>query len=57
MSVVEFINPHWAGAEKVHDWRNYASEQLKNIWSTFSDEQKRVVAETLQETADKEIWD
>jgi hypothetical protein len=33
-------NPEWDKAGRVHDWRNYISEKVKSIWSTFTLEQQ-----------------
>lgn len=34
------INPNWDDTHKVHDWRNYISDEVKNIWNTFTEQQK-----------------
>ncbi|HEJ9029252.1 TPA: recombinase RecA [Serratia marcescens] len=47
----------WTEYNKVHCWRNYAPKQLRDIWHTFSDEQKKHIAFTLQTIADNEHWD
>ena len=57
MTPEEYLSPEWSDREKVHDWENYASEDLKRIWHTFTDKQKRVVAEALTEAAEREDWE
>ncbi len=57
MTPEEYLSPEWSDREKVHDWKNYASEELKRIWHTFTDKQKRVVAEALTEAAEREDWE
>jgi len=52
-----YDKPDWDNAERIHDWRNYADEELRQIWSTFTLEQKRIIAELLEKQADREEWD
>ncbi|WP_137963086.1 MULTISPECIES: recombinase RecA [Klebsiella pneumoniae complex] len=56
MQAEEYISPDWANKGKCNDWKNYASEELTRIWPTFTTEQRRVVAEALQEAAYLEEW-
>ncbi|WP_137962975.1 recombinase RecA [Klebsiella variicola] len=56
MTPEDYLSPDWTNNEKVHNWRNYASEELKRTWHTFTSEQRRVVAEALKEVADMEEW-
>ncbi|BCZ42643.1 TPA: hypothetical protein K8N54_003142 [Serratia marcescens] len=53
----DWSNPLWTENNKVHCWRNYAPKQLRDIWHTFSDKQKKHIAFTLQTIADNEQWD
>ncbi|MEN6731678.1 recombinase RecA [Klebsiella pneumoniae] len=53
----EYISPKWDSGSKVHNWLNYATPELIAIWDTFSDEQKRVIAMTLDAAANREEWD
>ncbi|WLX93283.1 recombinase RecA [Klebsiella pneumoniae] len=53
----EYISPKWDSGGKVHNWKRYAEPELIVIWDTFSEEQKRVIALTLDEAAGKEEWD
>ena len=43
-------------AGRVHDWRNYASDELIEKWEALGD-MRVVVANCLQEIADNEHWD
>jgi hypothetical protein len=51
------LNPEWEKATKVHDWRNYASEEIQRLWPTFNEEQKMAIVEMLDELAGQELWD
>lgn len=51
------LNPEWEKAGRVHDWRNYATEELRRIWPTFTEEQKLVIVDMLDELAGQEHWD
>lgn len=53
----DFEYPQWEVKDKVHCWRNYASESLRALWPTFSSLQKSIIAENLQSIADDEDWE
>jgi len=53
----DWSNPLWMESNPVHCWRNYAPKQLRDIWHSFSDNQKKHIAFTLQIIADNEHWD
>ncbi len=50
-------NPKWSEAGRVHDWRNYATDEIKRIWDSFSTEQKHAIVEMLDERASNENWE
>lgn len=51
------FNPRWELKTKVHDWRNYISEEVQKIWDTFSASQKFALAKQALIQAEKEVWD
>ena len=51
------LNPEWENTTKVHDWRNYINDDLRNIWETFTDKQKEIIAKNADELASIEDWD
>jgi hypothetical protein len=51
------LNPEWDEASRVHDWRNYASDEVRRLWPTFNEEQKLAIVEMLNEFASNEHWD
>ena len=53
----EYRNPNWTTGGRVHNWKNYASEGLKELWSTFTMAQKKVIYDSLEEMAAREEWD
>lgn len=53
----DYLSPDWENKRKVHDWKNYASHSLIGMWDNFTQEQKRVIAQSLQEAADREEWE
>lgn len=53
----DWKDPAWETGGKVHNWHNYASEEMKRIWNTFTDDQKQVIALTLNEIAENEEWE
>lgn len=50
-------NPKWGEAGRVHDWRNYISEKVQSIWSTFTLEQKIALMDQASDRASSELWD
>ncbi|ECD9611583.1 recombinase RecA [Salmonella enterica subsp. salamae] len=57
MAVNDFLSPQWDRADKVHDWKNYATQELMLVWDSFSLEQKIIIAELLDEIASGEEWE
>ncbi|HHG0626041.1 TPA: recombinase RecA [Klebsiella pneumoniae] len=53
----EYISPKWDSGGEVHNWKRYAEPELIAIWDTFSEEQQKAIALTLEEAAGKEEWD
>jgi hypothetical protein len=53
----DFSNPEWGTVSRVHNWRNYISDEVKELWSTFTDQQKQALARMAQVIADREDWD
>lgn len=53
----DWQDPQWQEGGKVHNWHNYASDEMQRIWNTFTDEQKQVISLTLNEIADNEYWE
>lgn len=49
--------PDWAEPPYVHQWQRYISDELRAIWSTFTPDQRLVIARSAQEVADEELWD
>lgn len=57
MTEEEFANPDWNNKNRVHDWKNYVREELKVMWPSFTLEQRRVIAENMDNIASDEGWD
>lgn len=50
--------PQWSLNSKVpSNWHNYTSIELRNVWETFSAEQKQIIASCLNEISENEEWD
>lgn len=54
---VDWEHPKWEERERIHNWRNYVSEDLKNHWENLSDTTKQVVSANLEDIASREEWD
>jgi Fe-S cluster biosynthesis and repair protein YggX len=58
MSPDQYLDPfHNFPSKFVHDWRAYISDELMEAWHTFTDHQKKLIAENAQSMADNEDWD
>lgn len=53
----EYLSPEWATEWRVHCWMKYISDEIKQHWHSFSDDQKRMIYENADELAMKEDWD
>lgn len=51
------LNPNWRNTHKVHDWRNYISEEVRNMWETFNEQQKIALMNQANQQAECEDWD
>lgn len=49
--------PQWDKAGKVHDWRNYIIQEVRDIWGTFTSEQQKVLYKQADDIAMQEEWD
>lgn len=49
--------PCWSDAGRIHDWRNYVSKKVQDLWPSFSDEQKEALYEQADEQAGQEHWE
>jgi hypothetical protein len=55
--ILNYIDPSWYDAGKVHDWRNYIGPDLQRIWGSFTDDQRRIIAYNADDIASNEEWD
>lgn len=53
----DWDKPKWYAEDRVHNWRNYISESVRSMWSSFTDEQKKALAAQAEEQAAQEEWD
>lgn len=53
----DFINPNWKSKGRVHEWKNYVSEEVQDIWHSFNLEQKATLSLQAQQQASNEDWD
>lgn len=53
----DYINPEWDRVWKVHNWRNYITDELRAMWDTFTPEQKLAIARMAEEQASREEWE
>lgn len=57
MTADEIERPEFEKAQRVHDWRNYVSPAVRDMWGTFTAVQRRAIAEMCDELAGREDWD
>ena len=53
----DWESPDWDEDNRVHNWRNYVSDEVKALWQTFSIPQKQALAAGFEEVALREEWD
>lgn len=49
--------PDWESGGRVHNWKNYVSEELRAMWSTFTVEQRGAIYRSAEESAGREEWE
>ena len=47
----------WDEGGKVHNWRNYVTDDVRAIWHTFNPEQKVALARMADTFAGREEWE
>lgn len=53
----DWDHPMWDYPSRVHNWRNYATEELKEHWPNMTDKTKQIVAACLDDIASREEWE
>lgn len=53
----DYSDPKWEESVRVHDWKNYANDWLREVWSSLSDRQKKAVSSSLDDIASGEDWE
>jgi hypothetical protein len=53
----DYREPEWTRTDRVHNWRNYISEEVQVAWPTFTPEQQAMLARQAEEQASREEWD
>lgn len=49
--------PDWDYGLRTHNWHNHVGERIREVWHTFTPEQRHILALDAQERADNEEWD
>lgn len=53
----DYKSPEWlVDWSQPHHWHNYVSSAVQQIWQSFTDEQKQVLAAGFAEVALNEHW-
>jgi hypothetical protein len=53
----DWAAPDWSNTGRVHDWKNYITDEVREMWNTFTDAQKQAIARQADKTASSEYWD
>lgn len=53
----EWENPNWDEKNRIHNWKNYISDDLRQYWQNFSDKEKKMIAANAEGIASNEEWD
>jgi len=52
----DWEDPDFGRCRKVHEWKNYVTSEVQELWHTFTDEQKQALAGCFNSSADSEDW-
>ena len=53
----DWNDPEWKKYDRVHNWRNYASQELEDGWSDLPESLKIILSANFNEMASNEEWD
>lgn len=53
----DWAAPKWDTAGRVHEWKNYISDEVRAMWDTFTDAQKQALARQADKITEREEWD
>ena len=53
----DWESPKWDEKDRVHNWRNYASDAVRDNWNSFTVKQKVIISRMLQDIANNEEWE
>jgi len=56
-SLVKFENVDFSKVGRVHDWRNYVPDKLKEDWKDLTERERKLVFIIAVEGASREDWD
>ena len=54
---LDWHDPDWENAQKVHEWKNYIFPPLQRVWGEFTMSQQQLIAANAEYQADQENWD
>ena len=57
MPPIDWQAPDWFTEDKVHNWRNYISDELQAEWDSFTGRQKIILSSNFDDIAGREEWD
>jgi hypothetical protein len=53
----DYLAPQWDKYDRVHNWRNYVSDEVQAAWDSFTAAQKAMIARLCEKQAHSEDWD
>lgn len=54
---IPWMNPEWSRVGRIHDWRNYVSPEIQQLWETMDLQVRRLIYIMADQTAGNEEWD
>jgi hypothetical protein len=51
------LEPEWDNAEKVHDWRNYVTEEVIKNWDSLDILARACIYDICEAVASNEEWE
>lgn len=53
----DWSSPEWDKENRVHNWRNYVSREIQEMWFEFTGRQRIIISSNFEEIAGREEWD
>ena len=53
----DWESPDWNDTNRVHNWKNHITSEIKAMWGSFTDAQKKALARQAEACSAAEDWE